>query len=102
MVAADAGVDALVLRAQIHLAAERFESAAEDLRRAVFLAPQSWQARYWYVVALQASRRQGLSAQIRELTRQLEERTDEEVLVDGVTRVGELKRALATFGALYE
>ena len=103
VVSNDAGAAALILRGQIHLAADRPEAAADDLRRAVFVAPRSWLARYWYIVALQTSHDPSrVGAQVRELKRQLEGRADEDLLDDGVTAVGELRRALRTIGTFYE
>ena len=103
MVGGGADESALVLRAQIHLASDRPGPAADDLRRAVFLAPQSWSARYWYIMALHASRQtERVANQIRELRRQLGNRADEDLLDDGITQVGELRRAVATISAFYE
>ena len=87
----------------IHLAADRPMAAADDLRRAVFIAPQSWLARYWYILALRAvGSNERAEGQVRELARQLAQRPDGEILEDGTTRVGELREALATLEAFYD
>jgi chemotaxis protein methyltransferase CheR len=80
----------LVLRAQIHLAAGRAELAIDDLRRALFLAPDHWLTRYWYVVALRsADRADRAEGHIRDLLRELGARAETELLEDGITQVGE-------------
>lgn len=92
----------LVLRAQIHLAAERAPEAVEDLRRALFLSPESWLTRYWYVLALRSAQQaERAEAQLRELTRQLARLPDTALLEDGVTEAGELRSALAALSAAY-
>ncbi len=92
----------LVLRAQIHLAADRPSEAVDDLRRALFLDPERWLTRYWYVMALQAARQsERAEGQVRELLRQLSDRPAAEVLEDGVTEVGDLRAALTALAASY-
>ena len=93
----------LLLRGQLHLAADRADAAVEDLRRVLFLSPESWVARYWYILALRATgSAERAEGQVRELARQLAERPDGEILEDGTTRVGELRDALATLEAFYD
>ncbi len=96
MIETDPGSPAgLVLRAQIHLAADRPREAVDDLRRALFLDPDGRLTRYWYIIALQADR-QGdrVEAQAQGLLRQLAHLPANEVLEDGVTEVGDLRMAL--------
>ncbi|MBN2191347.1 MAG: hypothetical protein JW751_00905 [Polyangiaceae bacterium] len=91
-----------VLRAQIYLAADRANEAVDDLRRALFLDPESWLTRYWYVLALRsADQTERAEGQLRDLLRQLAQRSTTEVLEDGVTQVGELRAALTAIAASY-
>ncbi len=89
-----------VLRGQILLAANRADEAAEDFRRALFLAPESSLTRYWYILALQSTPRpERAESHVRALTRELLERPEAELLEDGVTRVGELLKAAVSLEA---
>jgi chemotaxis protein methyltransferase CheR len=94
---------AYLVRAQLYLASGSPSAAIEDLRRALFLAPGLRLARYWYMVALQvAGQSERALGQLYELDRQLGGVPEEELLEDGVTTVGEMRRALATAGGFYE
>ncbi len=92
----------LVLRAQIHLAADRPGAAVDDLRRALFLDPHGRLTRYWYIIALQADRQsERAEGQVQELLRQLAHLPATEVLEDGVTEVGDLRLALTAIATSY-
>lgn len=96
-------IGGFILRGQLQLAADAWQAAADDLRRALFIAPHHCLARYWYIVALHAGgQRSRVRSQVRELERQLASVADESNLEDGTTTVRELREALATLGGLYD
>ena len=85
---------AFLLRSQLSLASASIESALDDLRRLLFLAPACRLARYWYAVALGAAREtERAVAQITELERHLQGADDDEVLEDERTTVAKLRHA---------
>jgi chemotaxis protein methyltransferase CheR len=92
---ADAGVPAVLVRAQLHLAAGRLSPATEDLRRVLYHAPSHKLARFWYVTALfTACRREEATAQLEFLGRELVRVSSQTVLEDGLTTAGELLAAV--------
>jgi chemotaxis protein methyltransferase CheR len=94
---------AYLVRAQLYLASGSPPAAIQDLRRALFLAPGLRLARYWYMVALQvAGQSERALGQLYELERQLGGVAEHELLEDGATTAGEMRRALATTGGFYE
>ena len=89
-----AGSEGYLLRGQLHLSVLRPGAAVEDLRRAVFVAPENALARYWYVLALwRAGESRQALAQNRELEDLLDGLPAQELLEEGTT-VGQLRDAV--------
>ncbi len=91
---APGGRDGYLMRGKIQLAALRYEQAVADLRRALFLDPESYVGRFWYVQALHlAGKIRQAMTQVRLLVGQLEVIPGSTVLEDGRTTAGELLQA---------
>lgn len=92
MVEADPGSPSpYLLRGQLQLATMQVGSALEDLRRAVYLAPDNILARFWYASALQvAGEARRTLAQLSELERRIADASETDLAEDGRTPVRSL------------
>ncbi len=93
--------DAFMLRGQVLLAANRFEEAVSDFRRALYLAPEAKLARFWYALALREGHMQARAERQFEILREsLVKESPQTLLEDQATSAAELLVAIPLLSGL--